>query len=66
MHAGIGLILGVGLLSACNNPETSKTVFDDQLKALKKAEAVDAKIQKNTETLQQGVDAATDTPAAAR
>ena len=66
MHAWVGLMLGVGLLSACDSPETSKTVFDDQLKALKKAEAVEGKVKKNTETLQQGVDAATDTPAAAR
>ena len=66
MHAWVGLMLGVGLLSACDSPETSKTVFDDQLKALKKAEAVEGKVKKNSETLQQGVDAATDTPAAER
>ena len=66
MHAWIGLMLGVGLLSACNNPETSKTVFDDQLKALKKAEAVGDKVEKHSETLRQGVDAATDTPATDR
>lgn len=58
-----GWILVVGLLSACDNPETSKTVFDDQLKALKKAEAVEDKVKKNSETLRQAVDAATE-PAA--
>lgn len=63
MRAWISLILGIGLLSACDSPETSKTVFDDQLKALKKAEAVEDKVKKHSEALQQGVDATTDTPA---
>ena len=66
MHAWIGLMLAVPLLSACDSPETSKTVFDDQLKALKKAEAVEDKVKKNAETLQQGVDAAAGTPAVDR
>ena len=66
MRAWIGLIVGVGLLTACNNPETPKTVFDDQLKALKKAEAVEDKVKKNAETLQQGADAAAGTPAVDR
>ena len=66
MQVWIGLMLVVGLLSACDSPETSKTVFDDQLKALKKAEAVADKVEKHNETLQQGVGAATDTPATDR
>ena len=66
MHIWKGLILVVGLLGACDSPETSKTVFDDQLKALKKAEAVGDKVEKHSETLRQGVDAATDTPATDR
>ena len=66
MHAWIGLLLVIGLLSACDRPETSKTVFDDSLKALKKAEAVEDTIKKNNAALQQGVDAATDTSATDR
>ena len=57
-------VLGFGVLAACGDGrQASKTVFDDQVGALKKAEAVNGKVQENTESLHQAVDASTGKPA---
>ena len=63
MKALLGLVLSSVLLIACSdNPPPSKTVFDTQLDVLKKARAVDAKVQESAEHLRQTVDAATNQP----
>lgn len=64
MKVLLGLLLSSVLLIACSdNPPPSKTVFDTQLEALKKARAVDAKVQESAAHLRQTVDTATDQPA---
>ncbi len=64
MKALPGLLLSSLLLIACSdNPPPAKTVFDAQVDALKKARAVDAKVQESAEHLRQTVDAATNPPA---
>jgi hypothetical protein len=64
MKAWIVAIVGAGILTACGDSrQTPKTVFDDQVGALKKAEAVNGKVQENTDALRQAVDASTGKPA---
>ncbi len=64
MKALLGLVLSSLLLVACSdNQPPAKTVFDGQVDALKKARAVDAKVQESAEHLRQTVDAATNPPA---
>ena len=60
MNRTTAVVLGAMFLAACGDdrplPET--TVFDDQVKALKKAEQVEGRVQENTDALRRAAEAA--------
>ena len=65
MNRIAAVVLGAMLLAACGDdrplPET--TVFDDQVKALKKAEQVGDRVQETTDALKRAAEAAGVQPA---
>lgn len=64
MRAWLVLALSGLMLVACSDsPPPTKTVFDGQTEALKKARAAEAKVQESADRLRQTVDTATNPPA---
>ncbi len=64
MRAWLVLAMSGLMLAACSDsPPPTKTVFDGQTDALKKARAAETKIQESADRLRQTVDTATNPPA---
>ena len=59
----VALVLGSVL--GCNQPPPEKTVFDPQVRALKKAKAVEGQAQQSAEQRREQAEAATAEPAPA-
>ncbi len=62
MRAPIALLAVALALAGCNQPPPEKTVFDPQVRALKKAKAVEGQLQQAAERQRQQTEAATAEP----
>ena len=53
-------LAAVVIVGGCNPPPPEKTVFDPQVRALKKAKAVEGQLQQAAERQREQIDAATE------
>ena len=62
MRATLMLMMVVVAVLGCNQPPPEKTVFDPQVRALKKAKAVEGQVQQAAEQRREQAEAATAEP----
>ena len=65
MRATYVLMMAMLVVLGCNQPPPEKTVFDPQVRALKKAKAVEGQVQQSAEQRREQAEAATAEPAPA-
>ena len=62
MRATYVLMMTMLIVLGCNQPPPEKTVFDPQVRALKKAKAVEGQVQQSAEQRREQAEAATAEP----
>ncbi len=62
MRATLALLVVAVAVAGCNQPPPEKTVFDPQVRALKKAKALEGQLQQSAERQREQAEAATAAP----